>query len=286
MTEALGRVARVTVQQLQPATSGAGWFERGYNSLVVEGLRVSFRVTRGGGAKPRASEIRIYNLAERSRADLQVTPLAVLLEAGYASAGGLQRVVSGDVRRATTTREGVSVVTTIEIAGGDRAWRGAGLDRSYRRGAPLIEVLRDAARACGLSLPSSVETDPTLRTQLPAGYAATGGALQQLERLLARYGYDVSVQDGQLQILREDAARVGEAVVLRPEDLVGSPTLGAKRKLRFRTVLDPRIYPGTLVDLRSRDLAQQVYRVRSVQLDGDTRSGPWHTTCEAAPWKT
>jgi hypothetical protein len=281
VTTALGRVARVTLQQLRPV-KGDAWFDRGYNSIAIEGLRVSFSSSRSRGAKPAPTTIRIYNLTERTRADLQVLPIVVLLEAGYATTG-LRRIASGDLRSAHTTHEGPTVITTLEVADGDRAWRGASLDRGYRAGVPVVEVLRDAAAACGLSLPSAVAADPALRSQLAGGYAASGGALQQLERLLAGYGFEVSIEDGRLQVLRSGAARPGEAVVLRSGDLVGSPAVNSKRRLALKTPLDPRIAPGVLVALRSLEL-DGTYRVVTAKHDGDTHSGPWHTSVETILW--
>lgn len=281
MTVALGRVARVTLQQLRPA-AGDSWFDRGYNSIAIEGLRAVFASSRAPSAKPRPTTIKIYNLSERTRADLQVLPIAVLLEAGYAT-DGLRRIASGDLRSARTTRDGVTVVTTLEVADGDRAWRGASLDRGYRAGVPAVEVLRDAARACGLSLPARVESDPALRAQLAGGYLASGGALQQLERLLRGYGFEASVEDGQLQVLRTGESRPGEAVLLGPDDLVGSPSRDARGRVALKTPLDPRIRPGTLVQLRSLDV-DGTFRVAAARHEGDTRGGPWHTTAEATPW--
>lgn len=280
MTVALGRAARVTLQQQRPG--GDAWFDRGYNAIAIDGLRVAFSSAAKPGARPPPTTIKVYNLAERTRADLQALPIAVLLEAGYAS-DAPRRVASGDLRSARTVSEGPSVVTTLEISDGYRAWSGATLDRGYRPGAPIVEVVLDAARACGLSLPPAVEVDPALRAELPGGYTASGGALQQLSRLLAGYGFEASIEGGRLQVLRAGATRPGEAVLLRDDDLIQGTTINSRGRLACKVPLDPRILPSALLRVEC-SRARGTYRVVSLRHDGDTRSGPWQTAIEAVPW--
>lgn len=284
MGEALGRVARLVVQQVQPVKEGgSSWFSSGYNSITIEGLRMSFASTLTVDGKPNACSVRIYNLAPQTRADLQQLPLVAFLEAGY-RLGDVRRIFSGDVRTSRSERSGPTYTLDLEISDGYRAWRGASFQRSYRRNVPAVEVLRDCARACGLALPAGVEAASALRRQLPAGYVGDGGAVQQLERLLAGFGFSMSITDGALEVVPDGGVRPGEALLVSAETgLVGSPKIdpkGVKTGVTFRKVLDPLIYPRSLVKLVSQDV-NGLFRVGKVQRKGDTRSGDWYTDCEA-----
>lgn len=282
MADAFGRVARVHLRQQRPGV----YFGPGVNSVVVEGLHVSFTVVRSNRGEPNTCVVKIYNLAPTTRAQI-TRPMTVVLEAGYRDS--VRRVFQGDLRRALHEKTRPQVVTTLELADGDRAWRGASFRKSYRGGTRALEVIRDCALATGLQLPANLTSDPELAAaQLAGGYAGDGGALQQLNELLALYGYRASVQDGVLQALRDGEVRPGEALVVSAATgLTGSPKINpAKGKqptmVTFRKLLDPSLYPGTRIKLVSSEI-EGFYALRKTTLEGDTRSGPWHTTCEATP---
>lgn len=279
---AYGRVARLTISQLAPVTSGDDWFRQGFNAVTIEGLRMSFSVVRDPSAAPNTASVVAHNLAPATRALLKTRPLRAVLEAGYEGDVGV--LFAGDVREVLVGRAAGVVTTTIEIGDGERAWRGATMTDSYRGGTPAIQVIRDLAAAAGLQVPRAALSDPQLRAQISGGYSGDGGALQQLEELLGERGYGVSVHDGRLEIHRDDEALPSEALIVdAAHGLIGQPVVAARRLgggVSWRKILDRRVRPRQLAQISAEDFSGLVRCVK-VRQDGDTVGGSWHTSVES-----
>jgi hypothetical protein len=280
---AYGRVARLTIEQLTPvAKTGTSWFQAGFNSIQIEGLRLSFQVVRDPTAAPNTATVNVHNLAPGTRAALRTRPLRAVLETGYR--GDVGMTFAGDVREVLTSRSAGVVVTTLELGDGERAWRGATMTRSYRGGTPAISVIRDLAAAAGLNLPRATLNDPALRAQLAGGYAGDGGALQQLEEVLGSLGYGALVHDGKLEIHRDDEVLPGQALLVDADHgLIGQPVVAARRLgggVSFNKILDRRLRPRQLAQISSQDFSGLVRCVK-VRHAGDTSVGPWQTSVEA-----
>lgn len=286
------RAAQVTISK------PTGFFAPGANAVVIRDLRVRIQAEKHLGREPNTCTVIVDNLSETTRAALQTKPLHVLVEAGYA--GQVQRLFSGDVRWAQSRRLGVQWETTLQIADGDRAYRHARVLRSYRGGVDVATAVREAATAMGLEVPAAVEG---LRQQFAAGLALRGRASDVMSRLLEPTGYDWSIQDGRLQLLREGDVRVDQAAVISQDTgMVDTPELGAptdppraadgagssprigrgKPILSVRTLLYPGLVPGGRILMKSRSI-NGLYKVLRLAHTGDTRGLEWFTDVEATP---
>jgi hypothetical protein len=254
--------------------------------VEIKDLRVSFDVEKQKGSEPDTCSIRIYNLAERSRALFQAKPLKVTLDAGYD--GALERVFSGDMTWAQSVLRGVDWVTEVQVGDGARAHRHARVTRSFEGGTNLRTALSYAANAMGMALPSNIAGAPELTTQYATGVSLNGLASAELSRLLRPFGWRWKTQDGRLVILRPNESRTGEPVLIQgPPDgsMIGTPEFGpparpkAKPVLRVTTLLEPSICAGARIKLESRSI-QGTYRVERALHSGDTHGPNWQTTVE------
>lgn len=228
-------------------------------------FRVTFKIKRDLSRRPNDCEIRIYNLAEQTRAIIEKGALRIRLYAGHAGVARL--VFEGDLTRAWSEREGeASIVTTMFVGDGARAFAEARMERSYRPPIRVATVLGDCAKSLGLKLPPEVEQSAELRQALESGITLHGPTRDVLTRLLAPYAYHWSVQDGRLLILRdEDIAPGEEFLVDRDAGLIGSPKWRAPDKpkkktskkakprpeFEFEMILEPEMRPGRRVRLQS-----------------------------------
>lgn len=273
------------------------------NAIVIRQMRVRFKVEKHLGAEPNTATIMIDNLAERTRAALQVKPLHVRLDAGFD--GEAARIFTGDLRHAFSTQDGPEWVTTLQVADGDRANRFARVTRSYRAGVDLRTAVTEAARALGLEVPRDVAASPELARQFSAGLTLSGRAAAELTRLLRSRGLSWSVQDGQLVILSATGTTAERAIILS-KDLIGSPELGAplvppttsssdatpgtssivratgKPILFARCLLHAGILPGRRVRIESAEISG-LFRVHRVLHAGDTHGREWITEFEGTP---
>lgn len=281
MAQLIGRVARVVVVERPTGFVGNNpqFFERIGNALEIDKLRIRFEVSKGLGKEPNKTTIKISNLAEHTRTELERgKPLGVTLYAGYQNV--YQLIAAGDLSRAFSIREGrTDIVTTLRVSDGLRAYQKGRMQRSYKPPIVALRVLEDAAKSLGLTLPPELEQSSELKQAIEGGISMHGQTRDVLTRLLAPYGYGWSIQDGRLLILKDDDLRPGEEFLVDAESgLVGIPErtypekAGGKSEVKFQTLLDPRIKSGSAVRLRSQ-LLNLSMKVTDVQHVGDTGSG-------------
>lgn len=295
------RNARLTVYRARPATDGylGALFDLIPNAVEITDLRMQFTIEKRLGGGPNTCTVIITNLAEYLRAELQTYPLYLYLDAGYD--GEYRRIFTGDLRWGASIKRGVNWETTVQIGDGSRAYKSARVRRSFAAGTPVRTALREAARSMGLQLPRHLDVAPELDEQFAAGTVLEGPSRDELTRLLAPYGYEWTIQDGALQVYRDDQARPDQALVVSPDTgLIDSPefappTYSAKPSksvrrstvrsplLRFRTLLYPQIVPGCRVAVQS-TTTDGIYKVVQVTHTGDTTpEGDWTTDVEAKP---
>lgn len=287
----MGRLFKreVSVALTQPV----GFFPNAEQTTTIRDMRVTFEVEKNLTAEPNTCTVKVYNLAETTRALFQRKPLHVRLDAGYD--GELGRLFTGDVRWSTSKIEGADWVTELQLGDGDRAHRFARCTRSYAAGVPVERAVKDTVKAMGLKLDPS--TADLLRKQYVSGLSVSGNAARTLTKLLRPVGLTWSVQDGRLQVLASGDVRADAPIeVSQDTGLVGSPEYGApveagetstgrERKghpavLTFRMLLHPGIAPGGRVRVRSRAI-NGLFKVDRVKHTGDTAGQDWYSEVEA-----
>lgn len=286
MSRLFHRNVRVTLARPRGDGPG-GFFTQESNAVVIENLRVVFSVEKNLTSKPNPATIDIYNLAERSRAAVEQRPLHVTLEAGHD--GQYARLFAGDLRRGRSERDGVDWVTHLELGEGDRAHNHARVSRSFKAGIDKKAVLRELAGAMGLKIPSNVEDAKELLDRFQSGVSVEGLSSRQMDRLAKSAGFEWSVQDGTLVMLRPSDVRQGEAfVVSQDTGMLGSPvfgsppTKGGPAPLTVRMLLAAQVAVGGLIQVES--IAHRgLFRVERALHTGDTHGDPWDTEMEAKP---
>jgi hypothetical protein len=160
----------------------------------------------------------------------------------------------------------------------------------------VAEVIRYVAENLGVGM-GNVEKalggrlEGNLRV-FTGGTVVSGQAAEELQRLFDSVDLEHSIQGGNLQVLPRGGALEGTAVELSPQTgLVGSPSLNtpagfggsvfsAPRELTCSSKLNPDLFPGRKVQIRSEFIAG-LFRVFRCEYVGDTRGGDWHAnlTC-------
>ena len=238
--------------------------------------------------------MQIYNLSEYSRNHIKAKDQAVIVKAGYVDL--IEQVCSGVIKRVEHRREGVDVVTELELKDGGRDLLEPEFKRSYAKATSRAKIVEDILAA----MPH------TSRGRLSAAglSGVTSGKLSfsttcklALDRLARAWGFEWSVQDGALQVLEPDGTvePAELALSLSPDTgLIGSPArtgqegrrgagtrARAKRTgARFQALLMPSIRPGRYVLLESEFLSGAL-KVQSCTHAGDTHGQDWTTDVEA-----
>lgn len=255
------------------------------DTIVLEGLRASFKITKTLRPSPNTCELRIYNLSPTNRNQIeQMAEVTVKIDAGYA--GNLSTLFLGDLGRGRSAVDGTSIVTTLEGRDGGRRVRTARVARSFAAGTSVEAVLTQVASALGLDPGNSTTAFRGARlgsVQVFAeGTAVDGSAADVLTSLTAAAGLEWSAQGGAIQVLPRGQALNLSAVVLSPDTgLVGSPSIDTKGVVKAKALLIPELtQPGRKVQINSR-FVSGIYRVDKVEITGDTEGKDWHCSIEA-----
>lgn len=284
------RFVKLTVVTRPHGFIGAnpGYFDQLDNAINITAMRVRFSITKSLGKEPNKCTIKISNLSEDTRAQIERDRLYATLEAGY---DGVARLLAtGDIARAYSKREDATeIVTTLEITDGLHAFAHARMNRSYKPPIRVDRVLSDAAKSMGLTLPREAQQSPELRQALEGGISMHGPTRDVLTRLLAPYGMNWSIQNGRLIILADEQVRAGEVIPVNTgTGLIDVPERttpdkqGGKVEVKFQTLLYPEIEPGKVCRLESQMLNLDV-KVTDVKHEGDTEGDDYTTDVSGRP---
>lgn len=262
------------------------------DGLRIHGLRVQFKSTKSLGKEPNTLDMSITGLSASTRAQMKAKHAKVVLLAGFRDA--LSQVFAGDARTTSHAKKSMEWETRLQCGDGERAYQFARVNESFAAGSRVRDVVRKLAKALGVGMGNAEKAlsgaMPSGLEEYSAGAAFYGKASAELDKVLKAAGFEWSIQDGALQVLKVGAVAEGRAVVLSPDSgLVGSPEVGAPQKegassvIKAKSLLQPSILPGGTVELRAMGFPGGQYRVTKVTHSGDTAGGTWHSDVEMTP---
>lgn len=264
-------------------------------AILIQDLRVSFKVTKSLVKDPNTCELKIYNLAQSTRNSLPGTGAKVILRGGYA--GSIEQLYIGDAKQIDHKQDGVEWVTKILCGDGYRASEHARVSTSFGPGTSFGAILKTLGRAAKIDIGNldKVAAGLPQSAQYTQGYTAHGLALTELDKVLKAAGLEWSIQDGALQILAPGEATTEELIVLDASSgLVGSPEMSSPEKktpgkksskppakpvLQAKSLLQGGFRCGRKVQVNSRE-HNGVFRTAKVEHTGDTKGGDWYSALE------
>lgn len=261
------------------------FFSDGSNAIEIESLRAVFQIEKTLQKEPNTATIQVFNLSTESRALLQTKPVGIRLEAGYD--GQTETIFQGDVRHATSRREGTEWITKILSGEGDRSFNHAITNRSYRAGTSYRTMLGDVASDMGLRIPRNIAEASDFLQSPANGETFFGSSAKAMDRITKRTGRSWSVQGQALQVVGEleTIGRV-QFTMSQANGMVGSPEYGTpgnkgeRPTLAIRSLLYPSIVPGARLHVDSEEIKGD-FRIQKVTHEGDTHGGDWITNTEA-----
>lgn len=258
------------------------------DKLLVEQLRVSFKIEKDLSTAPNKVEVSIYNLSEDSRKITQKKDAVLIVQAGYES--NVAQIFEGTVRTVSHVLSGGDRITKIMAGDGEKELRGSRVSESFAPGASFENVARRLVASLGLKEGNLMEelSKGGFRqglTDFANGKIVHGLASNELKSLLKSAGLEYSIQDGAVQALRHDQSSGLPVVLLEAgSGLVGSPEYGEtgpKKRitLKAKSLLQPALIPGRRVKLDSLT-ASGVFRIDKVTHTGDTHAQNWYSEIE------
>lgn len=261
--------------------------------LQIQGLRIVFKIEKTLEKTPNNSTIDVYNLSEKSRAVFEQKNAATRLTAGYGTRA--KDIFLGDIGSVVTKRSGADLITSVEAADGLLEYQTKEVDLSFSAGSKVGSVFEQLVTAFGLSKGEIQGLDTN--DEYLNGVSFAGKVHTALDTVIGKQpNLAWSIQDGQVQVLPKSSGSTRPAVVLTPETgLVGSPfkravlNLDIAKKIEgkdaengvtLKSLLNPEIVPGRLIDLRSQ-FVTGVFKVEKVTHSGDTHAATFYSDVEA-----
>jgi hypothetical protein len=258
--------------------------------VEVTDLRVQFKIKKTLVKDPNSAEITIYNLAETTRSRLQNQSAKVMVRAGYLN--NISQIFIGDARSIEHIREGADWVTKIHAGDGERGLNSARVSQSFGAGTAVTDAISTIGKVAGFDI-SGLVGGKKLKglegRQFAHGYVAHGPVGKELDKILRGAGFEWSVQDGKIQVLKQGEANTERVVELSSDSgLVGSPEYATSEKkdkpavLKFKALLTPDIRPGRRISFAS-VRHTGLHRVLKADYTGDTDGNDWFVEgeCEA-----
>lgn len=262
--------------------SNPRWFETVGNATVITELRMKFEIKRSLGKEPNTCKITINNLSEHTRAQIEKKPIGVTFAAGYRDSGP-RLLFAGDLMRSSSELKGTDWETTLQVSDGGRAYAYSRTNKSYKPPISVAQVVGDVAATMGMHVPPEIEQSSELKQALAKGISMHGPSRDVLTRILAPFGYNWSIQNNGLRILKDGQLAAGQALkVDQSTGLIGSPQRSlpdkpkGKSEFTFETLLYPEMLPGMQVDVTSKQYSG-VYRIKELEAIGDTHGDDWKT---------
>jgi hypothetical protein len=272
------RKYRLTATSIASATVGS--------VKTIEDLRVKFKIGKTSQSSPNKSTIEIYNLNPSSRAFFEKTEdkkdvgkfLQVNLEAGYE--GSFQTIFTGNVVNSTVTRSPPDVVVKLECGDGQKAMDFTHGDKTFSKGTPVQALLTDLISLFQVSVPLSVNKAskiPVLITPaiLQAGLTVSGSPADVLDDFARSFGFDWSIQDGQAVITMDNEVTLDVAPLISSSTGLINAIEPTDDGVKFKTLLNPAIRPGSAVATKDRIGTTNYYKVKTASFIGDTHGAPW-----------
>lgn len=287
--------------------------KEGGKGKELAGLRFSFSIQKGSTKTPNQCTVKVWNAAPDTRALIEVIGNVLILKAGYAEDVGATTIFSGNVTRSLTVREGPDWITELEIQDGFLEFRDAKVSLTFGKGATITQVVSAISKKFNLPvrpLPADVA-----KKQYPAGFAFVGRVRDAMDKACENGDLEWSIQNREIQVIKKGGVFKQKAYLLTPDTgMVGSPMQETKtmtekaaakegitanqpgvRKTtrrdndfevqevlqvfgyKVKTLLQPLIEPGGYVQVKSKGINGEFFRVEELTHTGDTHGNEWHT---------
>lgn len=275
-------------------------------TLKASPLRIVFDIEKRLAGTSNKSKIQIYNLSSQNRSKIKPGFL-LQLQAGYRGLMDTIFVGNVDLHGAVSERKEGGIITSFECGEGESTIVMSRLDQAFPAGSTLQQVLEAVAKAMSVN---SVVTDQGIgfgsvvgipNQSYPRGITLQGSCKDSLDKITKNFGLRWGVNNGNLVIIpagsniQQTAIVVSSGAVTDPATgltkfdptkatgLIGVPSVTMGNLTKFTTLLNPKIVPGALVQLKCEDTTLNgFYTIQTAHYEGDTHQNKWQINCEAA----
>lgn len=234
-------------------------------TLTVSDLRIDATGQKGIGSKQNTATIAIWNLTKSHRKQLGEEFDTIELKAGYRN-GPIFTVFKGNIRDVTTTQEGADIKSEMECGDGDEGINKGAVSKTFPAGTKPKEIVEYLQK----EMPGTTKGEMKGLDGLPAykrPVSLYGWAFREMDKLGREHGFYWSVQNGQVEAVKNDQVLPSSVVLSKDNGLVEIPEVTDKG-IKAKCLLRPDISPGRQVDVRSDFLSEESGEEKSKSDEG------------------
>lgn len=256
---------------------------------IIRDLRVSFEITKSILSFPNLCRLDIYNPNDDTLSALQKKYTKITLNAGYE--GDVRLLFKGEVRNVFQSKSGTERIITVYAGDGERDWQNATFNKTFTENVTISSAIEEVLKSFEEVTVGVINGLPQVADKL-RGQTLSGSSKDILDGFANEYGFDWSIQDGEVVITPDESPLEGDEAVLvnAATGMIGSPTvteIGAD----VITLLNPRLLPNRAFQIESvnadiqlgnlffrnikRASAEGTYKIQEVTFKGDSREGEW-----------
>lgn len=261
-------------------------------SRIIKGLRISFEITKSTLSFPNLCKLTIYNANEETKSTLQKKFTKIVLNVGYE--GDVRLLFKGEVRNVAQSKVGVDSTITCYSGDGERDWQNATFNKTFSESVTMDSAIEEVLKSFKEVTVGVVEGLPQTADKL-MGQTLSGSSKDILDGFAKEYGFEWSIQDGEVVITPDEEPLQGDEAILvnSVTGMIGSPIL-TEIGADVTTLLNPRMLPNRAFQIESvnndiqmgnlffRDIkktsAEGTYKIQEVVFKGDSHEGEWVST--------
>lgn len=291
MTRQWLRRVRLTVSGSGGSVSFDGTQDLQSGQVESGGFKIGFNVAKTIGSKQNTASITIWNLTKSNRNKLGEEFDKVKLEVGYKDSG-LSLLYEGDIRDVTHTKDSADVQSSIECGDGDKAVNKGAVSKTFPSGTKpkaVMEYLISQMPGARKGKIVGIDDAPAFKRPV----TVYGWSAQEMDKMGRHTGSYWNIHNGEVNVVKNDK-HLGEAAIVSSETgMIGIPE-ETDKGIKFKALLNTKIVPGRLVDVRSgflddtsgrdkraSDAGGGLFRVASATFTGDTRAEEFFVEVEA-----
>lgn len=266
------------------------------DGLDLSGLHITFKVSKKDVQTPNTATIKIYNLAEDTIKRMRKEFTRIIVQAGYESNFGV--LFDGNIMYVRRGRENNTDTYLELVAGdGDVAYNHAIVRRTLASGSTPNNQISVAAEEMAGKGAATGFVDNLGGRPLPRGKVMYGMARHYLRKSCESTNASWSIQDGRLQVVKNDGVLPNQAVLLTSKTgLIGTPEIN-NEGIKAKCLLNPQLKIGGKVKIDEASIAEAklpdtskdnqankapsldadgFYKVLAIDYVGDTHGNDWY----------
>lgn len=270
----------------------------GSEAMDLSNLRIRFTVNRADRNAPGRAQIIVNNLAASTVKKIQKEYDKVVLQVGYE--GSVEKIFQGEIVQKRYGRESpTDTYLAILAKDSQQAFSFAFMSKTLAAGHTMKEQVDECLKALKPYGVTAGQIDDLGTAKMPRGRSMFGMVREQLRSIAASTNTSWSIQDGKLNIIKNNSTLNGDTIVMNSSTgMVGMPvqTMGG---IEVRCLLNPKIKVGCRIKIDETSIQQQeqtlnygsmannskipeidvdgVYKVLDFVHSGDTRAVEWYT---------